>query len=61
MLQDEYKKLPSGWNIPHLEMNEDRHKSAHPGYVIKKCIKCKNEFITAKSNLDLTCGRHGCI
>lgn len=47
--------------VPHIEINEDGRRSAHQGYEITYCEKCKRPIIHSRLvKIEPNCGRKGC-
>ncbi len=49
-------EMPIGFGQPHNETNESGHVYLHPGYEFRKCQKCDNPFICAKTCPFNVCG-----
>ena len=46
--------------MPHEEVNENGHRSTHPGYETRNCSVCGKPFLIAVTSKDTICGRKGC-
>ncbi len=59
MINNNYE-LPDKLKLPHTEIDENGNAHPHPGYMMKKCLKCRCMFISAVTSPFNTCGRKIC-
>ena len=45
---------------PHTEINEAGQQLRHPGYTLRRCNKCGEQFMVGRFAADVECGNPHC-